>query len=63
MASLTARNGKYKVIYNYVDEEGNRKQKWETYNTLPEAKRRKLELDVKALNGEIVIPNCRTLTA
>lgn len=61
MASLTMRNGKYKVIYNYVDEEGNRRQKWETYNTLPEAKRRKLELDVKALNGEIVIPNCRTL--
>ena len=61
MASITERNGKYKVIYNYVDENGNRKQKWETYQTLPEAKRRKLELEYKALKGEIVIPNCRTL--
>ena len=61
MASITARNGKYKVIYNYVDEDGNRKQKWETFQTLPEAKRRKLELEYKALKGEIVIPNCRTL--
>ena len=38
MAAITQRNGRYKVIYNYVDEDGNRKQKWETYQTLPEAK-------------------------
>ena len=61
MASITKRNGKYKVIYNYVDEEGKRKQKWETYKSFPEAKRRKLELEMKALKGDIVIPNCRTL--
>ena len=61
MATITRRNGKFKVIYNYVDENGNRKQKWETYQSLPEAKRRKLELDYKKLKGDIVIPSCRTL--
>ena len=61
MAAITERNGKFSVIYNYVDEEGNRKQKWETFKTLSEAKRRKLELEYKLLRGNIVIPNSRIL--
>jgi len=38
MATIRERNGHYSVIYNYKDAGGNRKQKWETYNTLAEAK-------------------------
>ena len=41
MASIRERNGKFNVIYSYTNEKGERKQKWETYETKAEAKRRK----------------------
>ena len=43
MASIRERNGKFNVIYSYTNEKGERKQKWETYETKAEAKRRKSE--------------------
>ena len=33
MASIRERNGKFNVIYSYTNEKGERKQKWETYET------------------------------
>ena len=33
MASIRERKGKFNVIYNYKDDSGKRKQKWETYDT------------------------------
>ena len=33
MASIRERNGKFNVIYNYKDDSGKRRQKWETYDT------------------------------
>ena len=39
MASIRERNGKFNVIYSYTNEKGERKQKWETYETKAEAKR------------------------
>lgn len=47
MASIKERNGKYCVIYNYVNPKGKRKQKWETYTTKAEAKARKAEIEYK----------------
>ena len=41
MASIRERNGKFNVIYSYTNEKGERKQKWEIYETKAEAKRRK----------------------
>ena len=41
MASIRERNGKFNVIYSYTNEKGERKQKWETYETKAEAKGRK----------------------
>ena len=41
MASIRERNGKFNVIYSYTNEKGERKQKWETYETKAEAKRRR----------------------
>ena len=61
MASIKERNGKYCVIYTYYDEYGNKKQKWETYLTKSEAKKRKKELEYKGTLGRMVIPKCRTL--
>ena len=40
MASIRERNGKFNVIYSYTDADGKRKQKWETYATKAEAKKR-----------------------
>ena len=62
MASIVQRNGKFSVIYSYVDEvTGVKKQKWETFKTNAEAKRRKTEIEYQKELGKLQIPNCKTL--
>lgn len=61
MASIKERNGKYCVIYIYTDENGNKKQKWETYKTKAEAKQRKKEIEYKEGLGQFIIPQCKYL--
>ena len=58
MASIRERNGKFNVIYSYTNEKGERKQKWETYETKAEAKRRKKEIEYKQSLGTFVVPKC-----
>lgn len=41
MASIVKRKSKYSVVYSYYDEQGEKKQKWETWGTMKEAKKRK----------------------
>ena len=53
MASIRERNGKFNVIYSYTNEKGERKQKWETYETKAEAKRRKKEIEYKKEIGAL----------
>ena len=57
MATIKNRRKKYSVIYWYVDSEGVRKQKWNTFNTKTEAKARKhfVELYQEA-NGAVLVP-------
>ena len=61
MASIVERRNRFCVVYNYKDRDGKRKQKWETYNTMQEAKRRKNEVEYRADIGELVVPHCKTL--
>ena len=61
MASIRERNGKFNVIYNYKDDSGKRKQKWETYDTKAEAKKRKREIEYKQEMGSLVVRKCNTL--
>ncbi len=61
MASVRKRGKKYIVIYSYLDPDGKRKQKWETYATKAEAIRRKKEIEYKGSRGPIVIPPCKEL--
>lgn len=56
MASIKERNGKFVVIYSYKDEKDNRKQKWETYKTKSEAKKRKQEIEYKQEMGSFIVP-------
>ena len=62
MASIISRNNRYCVVYSYVDEQGNRKQKWQTFKTLPEAKARKTEIEYNQQLGAFTIPNCTTVS-
>ena len=61
MASIRERNGKFNVIYSYTDPDGKRKQKWETYATKAEAKKRKKEIEYKEEMGSMVIPQCKSM--
>mgnify|MGYP000540249905 CR=1 FL=1 len=62
MASIISRNNRYCVVYSYVDEQGNRKQKWQTFKTLPEAKARKTEIEYNQQLGTFTIPNSATVS-
>lgn len=62
MASIRERNGKFNVIYNYKDDSGKRRQKWETYDTKAEAKKRKREIEYKQEMGSLVVRKCKTLS-
>lgn len=61
MASIVERKGKYCVVYSYKNSDGKRKQKWETYKTLQEAKKRKKEVEFRSESGELLVPHCRTM--
>ena len=61
MASLVQRGNHYCVVYQYTNENGERKQKWETYKTASEAKRRKKEIEYKEEVGTFTVPKCKSL--
>ena len=61
MATIRERGGRFCVIYNYVDDNGKRRQKWETYKTKTEAKKRKKEIEYKKDKGIFFVPKCDTL--
>ena len=61
MASVVERNGRFCVVYSYKDKEGKRKQKWETYKTIQEAKKRKKEIEYRSSVGEMTVPQCKTV--
>lgn len=45
MATIVQRGRSYHVVYRYQNEEGEKKQKWETYHNAAEAHQRKYDLD------------------
>ena len=61
MASIKKRGNSYCVIYNCLDENGRRRQKWESYATKAEAQKRKKEIEYKNALGPLVVPTCTTL--
>lgn len=61
MASIYKRNGVYNVVVTYIDKDGKRRQKWESFHSEIEAKRRKTEIEYHQDKGKLVIPHCETL--
>lgn len=56
MASIIKRKSKYSVIYYYIDEKGEKRQKWETCQDYADAKRRKAEIENQQNNGTFIPP-------
>lgn len=54
MASIVKRKKKYSVVYTYTDENGNKRQKWETFETNAEAKKRKLQVEYEQESGTFI---------
>ncbi len=61
MASILKRKKSYSVIYSYVDERGETKQKWETCHSHKEALKRKAEIETQQFNGTFLPPNKQTV--
>ena len=61
MASIVKRKNKFSVVYTYTDDKGEKRQKWETFPTNAEAKRRKAEVEFQQETGTLVIPEAKTV--
>lgn len=61
MATIIKRKKSYSVVYNYKDENGKTKQKWETCHNYKEALKRKAEVESQLMNGEFIVPSKLTL--
>lgn len=62
MASIVKRRNRYSVVYTYTDENGEKKQKWETFNTNAEAKKRKTQVEFEQDTGTFVLPSAKTVS-
>ena len=51
MASIIKRGKSYCVVYDYVNSDGQRKQKWETFPSKKEASVRKSEVELAQKKG------------
>lgn len=62
MATIKKRGkNTFSVVYYYTDENGERKQKWETYHSYKEAVKRKAEVENQQFTGAFVSPSKQTV--
>jgi integrase len=61
MASIVKRKSKYSVVYTCKDENGVQRQKWETFSTNAEAKKRKAEVEFQQSTGIFIAPTAKTV--
>lgn len=54
MASIVKRKSKYSVVYNIVDENGVKRQRWETFASQAEAKKRKAQIEYQQSTGTFI---------
>lgn len=57
MAAIKLKGKQYYVIYDYEDEKGNRKQKWESCPTKDSAEMRKAEIELLKAQQQFIDPN------
>lgn len=61
MASIVKRKNKYAVVYTCVDENGTKRQRWETFDSHAEAKKRKTEIEYQQDIGTFIPPTAKTI--
>ena len=61
MASIIKRKKNYSVVYSYIDENGEKKQKWETRSSYQDALKRKAEIESKKTSGTFLPPSDQTI--
>lgn len=61
MAAIIQRKDRFCVVYSYESQDGQHKQKWETYKSMADAKRRQAEVEYHAQLGTLIVSDCRTL--
>lgn len=61
MASIVKRKSKYSVVYTCTDESGVKRQKWETFSTHAEAKKRKAQIEFEQSTGTFIVPTAKTV--
>ncbi len=61
MASVIKRKKSFAVVYNYTNEQGENKQKWESFKTNKEAQARKIEIESEMLKGTFIAPTHQSL--
>ena len=62
MATIVKRKNKYAVVYNYIDENGVKRQRWESFDTNAEAKKRKTQVEYQQDSGDFIVPEARTVS-
>lgn len=62
MASIIKRKKNYSIVYNYVDENGETKQKWETRASYQDALKRKAEVENQQYTGTFLPPSGQTIS-
>ncbi len=62
MASIRKRRNKWNVVYYYTDDAGQKKQKWEAFDTEEEAKTRKAEVEYKQKVNRFITPKNLTVS-
>ena len=61
MASIIKRKKKVSVVYRYTDENGVERQRWETFDNMADAKRRKHQIETQLDEKTFVAPSLKTL--
>ncbi|MCP1110874.1 integrase [Lachnospiraceae bacterium PF1-21] len=61
MASIVKRKSKYAVVYTVTDENGVKRQKWESFATNADAKKRKAQVEYQLSTGDFIVPSAKTL--
>ena len=62
MASIVKRKNRFSVVYTYEDENGAKRQKWETFATNAEAKKRKLQVEYEQDTGSFIVPAAKSVS-
>ncbi len=61
MASIVKRKSKFSVVYTCLDESGVKRQKWETFSSHADAKKRKAQIEFEQSTGTFIVPSAKTV--